>query len=176
MNCSDAIDVQNDYCVASAWKSMRFTKPLLPGAPYRSYVKMIPTVEDPSAYFGDVYIMQDDAIVGVVGGIEFRRYPRILLSRFFSLPDKMTAIEGKPKVAVAQTTVAALALGIPKAAVIDTQPARSHNEILPPIPTATAAPPKVVKGAAAATAAVFLSAEFGYVQQHHCQSATAHCQ
>ncbi|KAL9094354.1 MAG: hypothetical protein Q9165_003495 [Trypethelium subeluteriae] len=104
MNCSDAMDTQNNYCVTPGWKSMRFAKPLVPGAKYRSYVKMIPTVEDPSTYFGDVYVMQDSVIMGVVSGIQFRRYPRILLSRFFSPPDKMAAMEGKPKVAASHAS------------------------------------------------------------------------
>ncbi|KUJ11670.1 putative polyketide synthase [Mollisia scopiformis] len=98
MNCSDAMDTQNNYCVTPGWKSMRFAKPLIPGAKYRSYVKMIPTVEDPTIYFGDVYIMeQDGAIMGMVGGIQFRRYPRILLSRFFSPPEQ-TKEEGTRKI------------------------------------------------------------------------------
>ncbi|OBT74264.1 Type I Iterative Polyketide synthase (PKS) [Pseudogymnoascus sp. 05NY08] len=97
MNCSDAIDTKNNYCVTPGWNSMRFAKPLIAGAKYRSYVKMIPTAEDPTIYNGDVYIMQDDAIMGVVGSIQFRRYPRILLSRFFSPPDKMAAFDVKPK-------------------------------------------------------------------------------
>lgn len=88
MNCSDAMDCKNSYCVTPGWKTMRFAKPLLPGAKYRSYVKMIPSVEDPSVYFGDVYVMQDNKITGMVGGIQFRSYPRILLNRFFSPPDK----------------------------------------------------------------------------------------
>lgn len=98
MNCSDAIDTANNYCVTPGWNAMRLAKPLVPGARYRSYVKMIPTAEDPTIYFGDVYILQeeDGAIIGVVNGIQFRRYPRILLSRFFSPPDKMAAMEGKP--------------------------------------------------------------------------------
>ena len=112
MNCSDAVDTQNNYCVTPGWNSMRFAKPLGPGAKYRSYVKMIPTAEDPTIYFGDVYIMQDNAIVGKVGGIQFRRYPRILLSRFFSPPDKMAAIESKPTAATSHTPTPA-----PKAAV-----------------------------------------------------------
>jgi iterative type I PKS product template protein len=95
MNCSDAMDTKNNYCVTPGWSSMRFAKPLVPGAKYRSYVKMIPTIEDPTVYFGDVYIMQENTIMGMVGGIEFRRYPRILLARFFSPPDKMAALEGK---------------------------------------------------------------------------------
>jgi acyl carrier protein len=105
MNCSDSIDAQNYYCVTPGWNAMKFAKPLTPGAKYRSYVKMIPTAEDPTIYFGDVYIMQDDIIVGVVNGIQFRRYPRILLNRFFSPPDKMAAIEGKPKPTVSQAPV-----------------------------------------------------------------------
>lgn len=93
MNCSDAMDTKNHYCVTPGWRSMRLAKPLVPGAKYRSYVKMIPTAEDPKCYLGDVYIMQDDVIVGVVGGIEFHSYPRILLSRFFSPPERSSTTE-----------------------------------------------------------------------------------
>jgi monodictyphenone polyketide synthase len=92
MNCSDAMDAQANYCVTPGWDSMRFAKPLLPGAKYRSYVKMISTAEDSTVYFGDVFIMQDNAIIGMVGGIQFRSFPRILLSRFFSSPDKASAV------------------------------------------------------------------------------------
>lgn len=87
MNVSDAIDTKANFCVTPGWSSMRFARPLVPGGRYRSYTKMIPTAADPSVYLGDVYILQDDAIVGMVGGIKFRRYPRILLNRFFSAPD-----------------------------------------------------------------------------------------
>ena len=31
MNCSDAMNTQNDYCGNPGWKSMRFAKPLVPG-------------------------------------------------------------------------------------------------------------------------------------------------
>lgn len=86
MNVSDAIDTNANFCVTPGWQSMRFARPLVAGAKYRSYVKMIPTAEDPTVYLGDVYVLQDEAIVGLVGGIQFRRYPRILLNRFFSAP------------------------------------------------------------------------------------------
>ena len=126
MNCSDVMDAQNNYCVTPGWNSMRFAKPLVPGAKYRSYVKMIPTVEDPTIYLGDVYIMQDDAIMGLVGGIQFRRYPRILLSRFFSAPDKMAAMEAKPKAAASQATPPAPAA--PKAAAPEPKTALSDHD------------------------------------------------
>lgn len=87
MNVSDAVDTSANFFVTPGWDSMRFARPLVPGAAYRSYVKMIATKEDSSVYLGDVYILQDDAIVGFVGSIKFRQYPRILLDRFFSAPD-----------------------------------------------------------------------------------------
>jgi monodictyphenone polyketide synthase len=110
MNCSDAMDTKKNYCVTPGWRSMRFAKPLVAGAKYRSYVKMIPTAEDPTAYFGDVYILQDNVIVGLVEGIEFHSYPRILLTRFFSSPDKTANIEGKQQQATRQQTTTAATL------------------------------------------------------------------
>jgi monodictyphenone polyketide synthase len=91
MNVSDASDSSNTFCVTPGWKTMRFARPLVAGQKYRSYVKMIPTSEDPSVYLGDVYILQDGAIMGMVGGIQFRRYPRVLMNRFFSAPDSAIA-------------------------------------------------------------------------------------
>jgi asperthecin polyketide synthase len=35
-------------------------------------------------YAGDVYILQEDQIIGVVGHLKFRRVPRLLMGRFFS--------------------------------------------------------------------------------------------
>lgn len=96
MNCSDAMDTKDNFCVTPGWKSMRFLKPLLPGSKYRSYVKMIPTIEDPTIFLGDVYILQDNSIVGMVGGLQFRRYPRLLLNRFFSPPDRIPAVGDEP--------------------------------------------------------------------------------
>lgn len=88
MNVSDANDTKNNFCVTPGWGSMRFARPLVAGGRYRSYVKMIPTTEDPSVFLGDVYVLQDSAIIGMVGAIKFRRYPRLLLNRFFSAPDE----------------------------------------------------------------------------------------
>ncbi|KAG8169429.1 hypothetical protein KVR01_000174 [Diaporthe batatas] len=104
MNVSDAINTQENYCVTPGWRSMRFACALEPGAAYRSYVKMIPTEQDPTVYLGDVYVLQPEThtIIGMVQGIQFRRYPRILLNRFFSPPDGASA----PTVAAAPGSVA----------------------------------------------------------------------
>ena len=103
MNVSDAVDVASNFCVTPGWSSMRFAQPLVAGAKYRSYVKMIPTEEDPTVYLGDVYILQDQRIVGLVGGIKFRRYPRLLLNRFFSAPDESKS-QGNGTATTAPTT------------------------------------------------------------------------
>ena len=88
MNVSDANDTAGNFCVTPGWLSMRFARPLVAGASYRSYVKMIPTKEDTSVFLGDIYVLEADQIIGVVGAIKFRRYPRILLGTFFSAPDQ----------------------------------------------------------------------------------------
>ncbi|KAG5917823.1 hypothetical protein E4U42_007099, partial [Claviceps africana] len=103
MNCSDAVNTRHDYCVTPGWTSMRFARPLVPGARYRSYVKMIPRPDDPTTYLGDVYVLQDAVIVGKVGGIQFRRYPRLLLDRFFSPPDVAATKAGASASAAAAT-------------------------------------------------------------------------
>lgn len=111
MNVSDAIDTKKDFSVTPGWSSMRFAKPLIAGSRYRSYVRMIPTLEDPNVYLGDVYILQDDVIIGMVGGIKFRRYPRLLLNRFFSAPDEAgtaaTALAPVPGISTPVVTVVA---------------------------------------------------------------------
>lgn len=159
MNCSDAMDTKNNYCVTPGWNSMRFSKPLLPGAKYRSYVKMIPTTEDPTVFLGDVYIMQDDVIIGMVGGIQFRRYPRILLSRFFSPPDKMAAFEVKPKGQVASSKTAGPALNAANIATAESSsiPSRQGPSIgnedkqVNPLPTSPPLPTLPAHDAAAAS-------------------------
>ncbi|KAI1504073.1 putative polyketide synthase [Biscogniauxia marginata] len=132
MNVSDANDTKNNFCVTPGWRSMRFAKPLVAGGRYRSYVKMIPTAEDPSVFFGDVYILQNDEIIGMVGGMEFHRYPRILLSRFFSAPDDSKA----PPVATA-TSAKAPAGGVKAEAPKPTAPRQSPAPL--PAPKTVAA-------------------------------------
>jgi iterative type I PKS product template protein len=147
MNDSESIDVKNNFCVTPGWKSMRFARPLVAGAKYQSYVKMIPTVEDPSVYNGDVYIMQDNIIVGMVGGITFRRYPRILLNRFFSAPDAHSApataaTASVPKKAIkAPVKVAAPApTPTPKPAVQEAKPVIEKKPEPVPAPAPAAEP------------------------------------
>lgn len=147
MNVSDAIDTKANYCVTPGWRSLRFAKPLVPGGRYRSYVKMIPTAEDPNTYLGDVYVLQDGEVIGMAGAIKFCRYPRILLSRFFSAPDDPKAAP----VAVAtsskkEVSTAAVAAPKPKKVAIEG-------------PTAATPAPKAAAAAAAPAVAPAVKAE-----------------
>ncbi|KAL9099858.1 MAG: hypothetical protein Q9163_004694, partial [Psora crenata] len=138
MNGSDAVDVKNNFCVTPGWEGMRFARPLVAGGKYRSYVKMIPTEEDPSIYLGDVYIIQDNVIMGMVENIQFRRYPRILLSRFFSTPDEASKKGAAP--------VASAAPKAPKAAAVQAvvQAAAPPKATLPDVTPMKAAPPQPI--------------------------------
>jgi monodictyphenone polyketide synthase len=87
LNGGTHFDNINNFFITPSWKSMRFAKPLVPGGRYLAYVRMVPeTVDDNSklgSYVGDVYILQDGEIVGVVEAILFREWPRVMLNRFF---------------------------------------------------------------------------------------------
>lgn len=151
MNVSDAVDTKANYCVTPGWSSMRFARPLLAGARYRSYVKMIPTAEDPTVYRGDVYVLQDVVVVGMVAAIEFRRYPRILLSRFFSAPDdpKAVATVSSSTAAAAAPPQKVVVASAPKAAVQVS--AQEPSDKLPDPKVASAPPHPQSKLAAVAT-------------------------
>ncbi|CAG8908670.1 unnamed protein product [Penicillium egyptiacum] len=87
LNGGTHFDNTNNFFITPSWKSMRFAKPLAPGGRYLAYVRMVPeAVGDNSklvSYIGDVYILQDGEIVGVVEAILFRQWPRMMLNRFF---------------------------------------------------------------------------------------------
>lgn len=114
-NVSEVMDAKSNFCVTPGWQSMRFAKPLVAGAQYRSYVKMIPTPESNTTFLGDVYVLQHDVIIGLVQGIKFHQYPRILLGRFFSAPDdKRAAPVASTSSILSSTTAATKAAVTPK--------------------------------------------------------------
>jgi monodictyphenone polyketide synthase len=83
LNCGNALDNRNNIFVMDSWRSMRFARPLVPGAKYQTYVKMQPVPESTSLYTGDVYVLEANEVIGVIGRITLRSYPRVLLNRFF---------------------------------------------------------------------------------------------
>lgn len=83
LNCGNAVDNRNNIFVMDSWRSMRFARPLVPGARYQTYVKMQPVPESTRLYTGDVYVLEANEVIGVVGKMTLRSYPRVLLSQFF---------------------------------------------------------------------------------------------
>lgn len=147
MNASDDIDTKNDFCVTPGWGSLRLARPLVAGGKYRSYVKMIPTAEDPSVYLGDVYILQDGQIIGVMQAMKFRRYPRVLLNRFFSAPDVKNPSSGVGGASAKAVSAAKPAPVAAPATVTVVKPAEV-------IPTLDAPPLQIEPAAAPAPASV----------------------
>ena len=96
LNCTEVMDNKNYFFITPGFKSMRFAKPLKAGTRYLSYVKMMP-MGQPNMYAGDVYILQDSEIVGVMEKIMFRQWPRVMLQRFFVAPDAKKAMASKSK-------------------------------------------------------------------------------
>jgi asperthecin polyketide synthase len=86
LNGSDASNTRDYFYVTPGWGSFRMAHRLEPQAKYRSYVRMFPTTEA-NMYTGDVYILQENRIVGMMGDMKFRRVPRLLMGRFFSPVD-----------------------------------------------------------------------------------------
>lgn len=146
MNCTDSplVDTKKNYCVTSGWQAMKFAEPLLPGNRYRSYVKMIPQQEE-GVFLGDVYIMRadDGVVVGMVGGIVFRKFPRILLNHFFSAPQAKTDSKpvaaapykrSAPKAAAQQSVPVEAAPAVEKVPAVEKGHRRTHTiEVAPPV-------------------------------------------
>jgi asperthecin polyketide synthase len=165
VNGSDASNTADYFYVTSGWESMRFGKPLVAGASYRNYVKMIPSTEK-GVWTGDVYILQGETIVGVVGQIKFRQFPRLLMDRFFS-PNKggHAPTETKPTASVVEPARDIQPVPVPKKDV-PSVPAAPIAPAAKPVPPHTPAPapvaePKVEENALVANIMDLIAAETG---------------
>lgn len=95
LNGGNALDPRRNFYVTPGWKSLRFAQPLEAGGRYVSYVKMMPIKDQPGFFEGNVFIIQGNKIVGLVGSIMFRSFPRLLLDEFFTPPDLKKASPGQ---------------------------------------------------------------------------------
>ena len=107
LNGGTHFDNDKYFYITPSWKSMRFAKPLTPGDRYLAYVRMIHA--EKNDYVGDVYIIKDNEIVGVVEAIVFKQWPRVMLNRFFSPP----ALKNTSKVPLASHIASNLASMVP---------------------------------------------------------------
>lgn len=108
MNGSDLSHTEDFFYVTPGSDAFRLARPLEPGGRYQSYVRMFPLASEPGKmvmYAGDVYILQNDCIIGMLTQIRFRRVPRLLMDRFFSATTGSTM---KKKCDVHQNTTSGL--------------------------------------------------------------------
>jgi hypothetical protein len=75
LNGSDVIDSSQNVYISNGWSSIKISRPLSEKKEYRSYVKMQEQAQGNIA-IGDVYIFEDEEIIGVVSGLKFQRVPR----------------------------------------------------------------------------------------------------
>lgn len=108
LNGGTHFDNTKYFYITPSWKSMRFAKPLTPGARYLTYVRMIPAGNHD--FFGDVYILQGDEIVGVVEAIVFKQWPRVMLDRFFSPTTKASQVPDDSHIAIPPNSLSSSAI------------------------------------------------------------------
>jgi iterative type I PKS product template protein len=77
MNANDTINTQEIVYISHGWESMWFRMPLTPDTAYRTYVKMCHV--EKSVVSGDVWILHEGEVAGVVEGLQFQRIPRSVL-------------------------------------------------------------------------------------------------
>jgi asperthecin polyketide synthase len=135
MNGSDASNTRDYFYVTPGCSSFRLLNPLKAGGKYRSYVRMFPLPEEANMYAGDVYILQGERIVGMVGQIRFRRVPRLLMDRFFS-PAAASHTEQKLQETAPSATSVKKSIA-PAAAAPVSIPVLSSNPVAIPFPAAS---------------------------------------
>ncbi|KAF1352167.1 polyketide synthase [Delphinella strobiligena] len=105
VNATDLVDSDLNVCISHGWESIRVSKTLSADKKYRSYVRMQPKAGN--IFIGDVYVMEGEEIVAVVGGLKFQQIPRRVLNTF--LPPQQQKVAGVTKTPAAPAAVKALA-------------------------------------------------------------------
>ncbi|KAL1305990.1 hypothetical protein AAFC00_004123 [Neodothiora populina] len=131
VNATDLVDSDANVCISHGWESIRISKKVSADVKYRSYVRMQP--KPGNIYVGDVYVMEGDEIVAVVGGLKFQQIPRRVLNTF--LPPQQKSAPAK---AVAAAKPIATKTAVAKAA-----PVTTKAQVSKPASKAQRAPKKV---------------------------------
>lgn len=107
VNANDALDSGKQVYISHGWESMRFAELLSATKTYRSYVKMQPGAGN--MVQGDVFIFDEDRIIGMVGALKFQCIPRAVLNTFLpprgTTPQKTQAITKPPSTSNATLSV-----------------------------------------------------------------------
>ena len=138
MNGTDAVDASAVY-VSHGWRNMRFSETFNPQTTYRSYVKMQDAGKDVVA--GDIYILRDETIIGLVGGLKFQRIPRRVLDTLLPPDNGRVAARATPTPAPLAAISAARRPGAPNPVTAKAPAAKAAAAVTPapkPAPKAAA--------------------------------------
>ncbi|KAF1956806.1 polyketide synthase [Byssothecium circinans] len=136
VNASDHLDSDDSVYISHGWGSIRISKQLSPEKKYRSYVRMQPAPKNISV--GDVYILEDGEVIGMVLGLKFQNIPRRTFN--FMLPPP-SATKAAPASAAKHAPAKSLAPApvkvspkpaakAPKTAKVDLRPKASANSMV----------------------------------------------
>lgn len=103
VNASDHLDSENSVYISHGWGSIRISKTLSPEKKYRSYVRMQPAPGNISV--GDVYILEDGEVIGMVTGLKFQNIPRRALNIMMPPAGAAKAAPAKAAAPAAASTV-----------------------------------------------------------------------
>ncbi|RHZ44133.1 type I polyketide synthase [Aspergillus thermomutatus] len=97
VNASEATQSDEQVYISHGWESLRFGAAISHGKTYRCYARMLLSGNS-AVRQGDVYILDDDTVVGLAGGVKFQCVPRKLLNHLLppvSKPSKAAAPQTK---------------------------------------------------------------------------------
>ncbi|ENH68137.1 Aflatoxin biosynthesis polyketide synthase [Fusarium oxysporum f. sp. cubense race 1] len=86
MNCSDSLDLDDHVYINHGWRSLRLVEPYQCDVQYQTYVKMQALGSDDSTYSGDVHVLRDGRIIGICGGVTFKKVARKVLEMLLPKP------------------------------------------------------------------------------------------
>lgn len=101
MNGNFTVDYNEAVYISHGWESMRFAKPFEPTGKYRTYVRMLPA--DKTMVSGNVWILCNDEIVGLIQGLRFQRVPRTVLDMLLPPVGRRQPVPKAPKQQQMQT-------------------------------------------------------------------------
>ena len=96
MNASDATDSKENVYISHGWDEMRFATKFSPANKlYTVYVKM--QFIEAKVVAGDVYIFEDEKVVGLCSGLRFQQIPKALLNILLPPKSEKTEKVRQPK-------------------------------------------------------------------------------
>ncbi|KAH8690471.1 beta-ketoacyl synthase [Talaromyces proteolyticus] len=78
LNANDSVDHEEAAYISHGWETLRFAKAFNPSGNYKTYVRMLPG--EKKMMEGNVWILCDEQVVGLVENIRFQRVPRTVLN------------------------------------------------------------------------------------------------